>query len=297
MVCLLRLGHRRRYLANANGKPMKSRDVKEIYSKLKAIGLVPFASRLLSQEWRQQNSVDSQSSAVARRIGPNEVWFPLEKRHQKLKRLRYPSGQVLIEEIRDVDDHHFTDSELLRWHESGSLQAISLRVSEYERQFVSWNEDGNVSHRTIDRKAESFDRIVCLNCGDHTLTDGFGHAGFGGSGYMYSDSGRYAFRWDAEDPAYRGIVGDDTFYPWALSLQQKEDFEHRIKPLPDGTRFRFSNVARCGYCAQAIAPPLPNLSYLLLLGRTIWTTFRTHNTVPVGFEAISLSDWVVSLPR
>ncbi len=267
--------------------------MREIYSKLTAIRLVPFASRLLNHKWRLQNSVDSESSAVARRIGPYEVWFPLDKQPQKLKRRYYPSGQIFTEEIGDVNDHHFTDSELLRWHESGSLQAISLRVSECERQFVNWNEDGNVAHREIDRIGESFDRIVCLACGEHTLVHGMGHAGFGDSGYMYSDSGRHVFRWDANDPAYLEIVGDETFYPWLLSHQQKDDFERRIKPLSDGTRFRFSNFARCGDCNQTIAPPLPRSSWLVFFDRTIWTDFRPKAVCPAGNKTSSLSEWLV----
>lgn len=272
---------------------MNSKAKEEIISKLAAIGVEPFDSRLLSQKWRLQNAVDSESSAIAIRIGPNEISIPLEKTPQKLRRCYYPSGQVWVEEIRDVDDHHFTDFEFLRWQESGTLQTLSLRVSEYERQFVSWSDEGTVSHRRIARRGESFERIVCLACGDHTLIDGMGHAGFGDSGYMYSDTGRHVFRWDANDPAYQDIVGDETFYPWVISQKQKDDFERRIKPLSDGTRFRFSNNARCGACAQPIAPPLPHSSWLVLHDRTIWTDFRQGAALPTGNKLTSLSEWLV----
>ena len=277
---------------------MESQVKEEIISKLAAIGVAPFASRLLSQKWRLQNSIDSESSDVEHRGGPNgEIWLPLQKRPQKLQRRYYTSGQVWTEEIRDADDDHFTDREFFRWHESGSLHSLSLRVSKDERQFVSWNGDGEVLHRAIDRKGEAFDRIVCLTCGVHTLIEGMGQAGFGNSGYMYSDNGRHVFRWDANDPAYRNIVGNETFYPWAISQRQKDDFEHQIKSLPDGSRFRFSNFARCGDCTQTIAPPLPNSSWLVLLDRTIWTDFRPIDPVPAGNKAISLAEWLVSPPQ
>ena len=267
----------------------------EIISKLAKLGLVPYGSRLFNPEWRLQNSVDSESPVAQIRISPNEIWLPLKKQPQKLQRCYYPSGKVSIEQIRDLDedDDHFTDSEFFRWHESGNLQSLSIPFSKDERQFVSWNEDGEVSHRTIDRKGEPFERIVCLNCGDHTLIDGIGNAGFGDSGYLYNDSGRNVFRWDANDPAYREIVGNQTFYPWLISRQQKNDFENRLKPLPDGSRFRFSNFARCGGCAQTIASPLPNSSWLMLYDRTIWTDSRPSHNDGIGKNAILLSQWLV----
>ena len=115
-----------------------------------------------------------------------------------------------------------------------------------------------------------------------------GHAGFGDSGFMYSDNGRHVIQWDSYDPAYLKIVGDETFHPWMISRQQKDDFEQRVKPLPDGTRYRFSNYARCGACTQTIAPPLPNSEWLVFHGRTVWTT--TAHTAQHGGKHILLSD-------
>jgi len=219
----------------------------------------------------------------------------LKKTPQKLQRWRYPSGKVRKEVIYDVDDDHFTDREYFCWYESGNLQSLSLRVSKDERQHLSWNDDGEISLREIDREEEPFNRIVCLSCGEHTLIDGIGNAGFGDAGYMYCDNGSHVFRWDANDPAYRKIVSEETFYPWMISEKQKENFEHRIKPLSDGTRFRFSNFARCAKCAQPIARPLPEVSHLLLHERTIWATPHPQFAPSVS-NCVSLTDWLIS-PR
>ena len=87
---------------------MEGQIKEEIDSKLAAIGVAPFDSRLLCQKWRLQNSIDAESSDVEH--GPNgEIWLALQKRPQKWQRRYYPSGQVWTEEIRDADDDHFTD--------------------------------------------------------------------------------------------------------------------------------------------------------------------------------------------
>ena len=82
--------------------PMDNHVKKEIITKLAAIGVAPFSSRLLSQEWRTQNLVDLTSGTEGDQSFVVDVWdegilLALKKAPQKLQRWFYPSGNAVTD--------------------------------------------------------------------------------------------------------------------------------------------------------------------------------------------------------
>jgi CAAX protease family protein len=52
-------------------------------------------------------------------------------------------------------------------------------------------------------------------------------------------------------------------YPWTLTELERQAFEDRLSPAPDGTRWLFRNPARCLRCAYPISGPMTDTIYYL----------------------------------
>jgi hypothetical protein len=87
------------------------------------------------------------------------------------------------------------------------------------------------------------------------------HAGFSDQGFLYNESGNCTLIWSAFDPAYTTIVGGKN--PWSLIVTDREKFESALQPSPDGTRWLFSNPARCMKCSHPVSGPITEAIYYL----------------------------------
>lgn len=87
------------------------------------------------------------------------------------------------------------------------------------------------------------------------------HAGFGDKGFLYNEPGNRTLVWSVYDPAYIAIVGGKN--PWALASEDRQRIENALKPSPDGTRWLFSNSARCLKCGHSISGPMGETIYYL----------------------------------
>lgn len=105
--------------------------------------------------------------------------------------------------------------------------------------------------------------VTCPNCG-------FGnvfqqphpyHAGIAAQGFLYSGTGHHALIWSSYDPAYAAVVGNQ--HPWALPPEDRKKLEERLAPAPDGSRWLFSNPARCLQCGHPISGPITDTIYYL----------------------------------
>jgi hypothetical protein len=106
--------------------------------------------------------------------------------------------------------------------------------------------------------------IKCSACGaDHSFDQPYAyHAGFGNTGFLYSDSGLLVLTWSSFDPAYERVVG--KVHPWGLSPAQRSELETRLTPAPDGGRWRFENPARCSRCGTPISGSILTTIYYVV---------------------------------
>ena len=79
------------------------------------------------------------------------------------------------------------------------------------------------------------------------------HAGVGNQGFLYNEAGNRTLTWSSSDPDYVAVAGQKQ--PWALTEPERHEFEDRLPPAPDGTRWLFRNPARCVKCAHPISEP------------------------------------------
>jgi membrane protease YdiL (CAAX protease family) len=105
--------------------------------------------------------------------------------------------------------------------------------------------------------------VTCPNCG-------FGnvfrqphpyHAGIAAQGFLYSGDGHRTLTWSSYDPEYAAVVGKQ--HPWALPPEDRKRLEERLTPAPDGSRWLFSNPARCLQCGYPISGPITDTIYYL----------------------------------
>ena len=83
---------------------------------------------------------------------------------------------------------------------------------------------------------------ICDACRKSFRLQSF-HAGFGNTGYMYSDSGRFTMT----------IPNNINGSPPALGKVNKKalkDLEESLPKAPDGTLFKYLNPLRCPHCSE-----------------------------------------------
>jgi len=105
--------------------------------------------------------------------------------------------------------------------------------------------------------------VSCTHCGaSNVFNQPYAyHAGFGDQGFLYSESGTCTLIWSAYDPAFEALVGKRN--PWVLSRERQQILENALQPAPDGSRWLFSNPARCLTCGRPISGPMSQTIYYL----------------------------------
>ena len=105
--------------------------------------------------------------------------------------------------------------------------------------------------------------VKCPQCGHQNVFNQpyAYHAGFGNQGFLYNETGTCTLIWSSFDPAYEALVGQK--HPWVLGPKDQKALEEALRPSPDGTRWLFSNPARCTECGHSIGEPIgSNVHYL-----------------------------------
>jgi uncharacterized protein len=105
--------------------------------------------------------------------------------------------------------------------------------------------------------------VTCPHCGHgNVFAQPYPyHAGYGNQGFLYSEAGDCTLTWSSFDREYAAVVGAKQ--PWALTDADREALEARLAPAPDGTRWLFSNPARCKQCHAPISGPMTETLYYL----------------------------------
>jgi hypothetical protein len=105
--------------------------------------------------------------------------------------------------------------------------------------------------------------VPCPHCGgSNVFNQPYAyHAGFGDQGFLYNGPGTCTLIWSAYDPEFEALVGRHN--PWALSREKQRTVEEALQPAPDGSRWLFSNPARCRTCGHAISGPMGETIYYL----------------------------------
>ncbi len=105
--------------------------------------------------------------------------------------------------------------------------------------------------------------VPCTHCGASNVFNQphAYHAGFGDQGFLYSESGTCTLVWNAYDPDFQALVGRRS--PWVLSREKQQILEDALHPAPDGSRWLFSNPARCLTCGRPISGPMSQTIYYL----------------------------------
>src|SRR5208283_3069572 len=95
--------------------------------------------------------------------------------------------------------------------------------------------------------------VPCKHCGaSNVFNQRYAyHAGFGDQGFLYSEAGTCTLVWSAYDPDFEALVGKHN--PWVLSREKQQILENALQPAPDGSRWLFSNPARCLTCGHPIS--------------------------------------------
>ena len=107
------------------------------------------------------------------------------------------------------------------------------------------------------------------------------HAGFGDQGFLYNESGTRTLIWSAYDPDFTALVGRHN--PWAMSTQKQQILENALQSAPDGSRWLFSNPARCMTCGHAISGPMSETIYYLEYDGSV-------NVDPLGHSGTGLKN-------
>ena len=105
--------------------------------------------------------------------------------------------------------------------------------------------------------------VQCTGCGARNVFNQpyAYHAGFGDQGFLYNESGTCTLIWSAFDPTFQTLVGRAN--PWVLSRAKQQILEDALQPAPDGSRWLFSNPARCLTCGRPISGPMSQTIYYL----------------------------------
>lgn len=105
--------------------------------------------------------------------------------------------------------------------------------------------------------------VPCPNCGfGNTFQQPHPyHAGIATQGFLYNETGNRTLTWSSYDPEYVSVVGRQ--HPWALAPEDRKRLEDRLAPAPDGTRWLFTNPARCVRCGHPISGPMTETIYYL----------------------------------
>ena len=94
------------------------------------------------------------------------------------------------------------------------------------------------------------------------------NAGFPVHGFLYNDAGTLTLVYSGFDPVF------DELFPERVHLcsnpQLMQEFEDMLQPAPVGGRWRFSNPARCVFCAEPISEScLHTIVYIVYPGSII----------------------------
>jgi uncharacterized protein len=105
--------------------------------------------------------------------------------------------------------------------------------------------------------------VTCPNCGqDNVFQQPYPYdAGLANQGFLYSETGHCTLTWSEFDPEYAAVAG--RRHPWGLGQADQERLEARLPPAPDGTRWLFSNPARCLRCGHPISGSIRDTTYYL----------------------------------
>jgi membrane protease YdiL (CAAX protease family) len=104
----------------------------------------------------------------------------------------------------------------------------------------------------------------------------------GGQGFLYNETGNCTLTWSSFDQDYAGTVGGKP--PWALTDADREALEARLMPSPDGTRWLFSNPARCLRCGSPISGSATETPYYLRYPCTVDRDVRS--SLRVGLKDV-----------
>ena len=125
--------------------------------------------------------------------------------------------------------------------------------------------------------------VTCSHCGASNVFNQpyVYHAGFGDQGFLYSELGTCTLVWSAFDPDFESLVGKHN--PWVLSREKQQIVEDALQPAPDGSRWLFSNPARCLTCGHPISGPMIETIYYLEYEHSI-------NVDPLGHPGVGFKD-------
>lgn len=88
------------------------------------------------------------------------------------------------------------------------------------------------------------------------------HAGFGERGFLYDETGTLTLTWSAYDPAFEEMFPQRQ--PYALTEEERSQFEEKLVPAPSGSRWLFCNPARCVHCGEPICSPMMQHIYYVV---------------------------------
>jgi hypothetical protein len=112
--------------------------------------------------------------------------------------------------------------------------------------------------------------VQCKHCGkDNVFDQPYAyHAGFADQGFLYNDAGTLTLVWSMFDPVFDEMFPGET--PWTLVKANQRRFEKMLQLAPSGGRWKFSNPARCIYCAKPISEPmLKSIHYFVYPGSIV----------------------------
>ena len=113
--------------------------------------------------------------------------------------------------------------------------------------------------------------IRCPRCGKDNIFDQpyMYHAGFSDQCFMYSDSGRHTLVWSCYDPVVKRFCTASKRL--SEDVESRKRFEQALAPAPDGSRWQFTNPAKCLHCPGTIAGSILQQIYYLVYPDSIIT--------------------------
>ena len=116
--------------------------------------------------------------------------------------------------------------------------------------------------------------VRCKHCGKVNRFDQpyAYHAGFSDQGFLYNDAGTLTLVWSVWDPVFNEILPEKA--SWTHSPLNRQCFEERLLPAPEGGLWRFSNPARCTHCKMPISGSMLDTIVYLVYPGSILTNDR-----------------------